>query len=317
METHTGLQKKTQSAGKILISNMRTTTWQNKPLPLHDIETKQLQSLGFNVIDLAAKGKKSYDTNVVHRHTFYELFFFLAGKGSHEIDFKKFTLEAGTLHFVAPGQIHKLSLNGVSGFVICFTEDFLILKPNENVGEVFPFFDSLQSPFFKLNKSQSAEIKLLVNAANHEFNQQPIQNADLLRHYLSIILIKLKIYHAGTLTANIKQQASKNQKVAAFKTLINKHYLNHLQVAEYARQLSLTPNHLNALCKQHEGRTAIELIHQRLTLEAKRLLYATDLSVKEIAFRLRYEDTGYFNRFFKSQLNLTPVQYRRSIVKNH
>jgi AraC family transcriptional regulator, transcriptional activator of pobA len=288
----------------------------NRQVPLHDIETKQLQSLGFSIIDLSAKGKKSYDTNVLHRHTFYELFFFAKGSGTHEIDLQNFALESDSVHFVAPSQIHKLILKNATGFVLCFTEEFLGLKPGESLIEAFPFFDSLHTPFFKLKKTKVKEIQLLIDFVNHEYQQAPKENTDLLRHYLNIILLKLKIHFFELPDFKTQNQQPKNRKVTVFKKLINEHYLSHLPVTEYAKLLHVTPNHLNALCNKHEGQKAIELIHTRLILESKRLIYATDLSIKEISYRLNFEDTGYFNRFFKNQTNLTPLQYKEGLLKN-
>jgi AraC family transcriptional activator of pobA len=105
--------------------------------------------------------------------------------------------------------------------------------------------------------------------------------------------------------------------VIQFKKLINTNYLNHLSVSDYASSLNITPNHLNALCKKYEGRTAIQLIQERLLLESKRLLYATDMNIKEISYHLRFEDVPYFNRFFKKLTELTPIQYRECFQKNH
>jgi AraC family transcriptional activator of pobA len=77
--------------------------------------------------------------------------------------------------------------------------------------------------------------------------------------------------------------------------------------------LNLTPGYLNDLVKQQSGKTAISHIHNRLVVEAKRRLLHTELSVKQIADALGFEDAAYFNRFFKRLTDATPMAYRQQI----
>jgi AraC-like DNA-binding protein len=135
--------------------------------------------------------------------------------------------------------------------------------------------------------------------------------------YLNIILLKLKTRFIHDKKSEVSDSKSKTQKMTLFKKLVNESFLTHQPVSSYASSLNVSPNYLNALCKKHEGRSAIQLIHERLLLESKRLLYATDMDIKEISFHLNFEDVPYFNRFFKKHTNLTPVQYREQSRKIH
>lgn len=278
-------------------------------VPLHNIKTKEMGPLGFGVVDLAGRG--AYDSSVPHRHTFFELLFFDAGQGDHEIDFNLFPIESHSVHFVSPGQIHQLSHKKTKGYVLCFTEDFISLKSKESFVESFPFYDSSNAPVLKLNKALSAEINALIVAVAAELRSGNTNEPDLYRSYLNIILLKLKTFFIQTRKNSVHPGQNKKQKVTAFKKLINDLYLQHKSVSDYADKLNVTPNHLNALCKKHEGKTATKLIQERLLLESKRLLYATDMNIKEISFYLHFEDVPYFNRFFKKQTQLTPIQYRQ------
>ena len=81
---------------------------------------------------------------------------------------------------------------------------------------------------------------------------------------------------------------------------------------EYASLLNVSAGHLSELVKEQSGRPAINHIHERLVLEARRLLFHTQHSLKEIAFDLGFTDASYFNRFFKRETNVTPAEYRLS-----
>jgi AraC family transcriptional regulator, transcriptional activator of pobA len=288
-----------------------------KNIPVYRIKTKKMDPLGFDILDLSGKDGRVYDSELPHRHTFFELFLFEKGKGLHEVDFTNYAVDANSAHFVSPGQIHQLSLKNAKGFLLCFTEDFISLKTRHSFSENFPFYNNPASAVLRLNKTLAKEISMLVSALNREVKAYNADQTELVHSYLNIILLKLKSYYLQDKKNETPAGKSRAQKMTQFKKLLNDGFLKHQPVSAYASALNVSPNYLNALCKKHEGRTAIQLIQDRLLLESKRLLYATDMDIKEISFHLNFEDVSYYNRFFKKLTNLTPVQYRGQSRKNH
>lgn len=98
-----------------------------------------------------------------------------------------------------------------------------------------------------------------------------------------------------------------------FTALLNRHYARHHDVAYYADRLNVTPNYLNIIIKRNTGISAKEQIKLQLCLVIKTLLDTTDLSVKEIAERLHYDDPSYLCRIFRKQTGMTPIQYRNKL----
>jgi len=78
----------------------------------------------------------------------------------------------------------------------------------------------------------------------------------------------------------------------------------------------MTPNHLNALTNNVLGKSAGDLIRERVLLEAKRLLANSDLLISQIAESLQFEDNAYFTRFFKKYLGTTPEGFRVSYMQS-
>jgi len=101
-----------------------------------------------------------------------------------------------------------------------------------------------------------------------------------------------------------------------FQKLIEQHYKEKKLTKDYAAILYVTPNHLNALCKDVTGRAAGELIRDRILLEAKRLLINAKMTISEIALELDFADNSYFSKFFKKYTSLTPEVFRKQIKKN-
>jgi AraC family transcriptional activator of pobA len=87
------------------------------------------------------------------------------------------------------------------------------------------------------------------------------------------------------------------------------------EVSAYATQLHISAGHLSEVIKAQTGRPAIKHLHERLVLEARRLLLHTQQPLKEIAYDLGFQDASYFNRFFKREAGLTPADYRTSVRK--
>ncbi|MFY7877156.1 MAG: helix-turn-helix domain-containing protein, partial [Pirellula sp.] len=75
-------------------------------------------------------------------------------------------------------------------------------------------------------------------------------------------------------------------------------FLEHRTVQEYADRLAISPGHLNDSVRNACGKSAKDMIQEQLVLEAKRMLYHSNYSIKEIAVHLGFDDPSYFNRFF-------------------
>ena len=95
--------------------------------------------------------------------------------------------------------------------------------------------------------------------------------------------------------------------------LLGRHYASHHNVAFYAERLNVTPNYLNIITRRLTGTTAKEQIYIQIGLVAKMLLDTTDLSVKQIAARLYFDDPSYLCRIFRKQTGMSPIQYRNKM----
>ena len=102
-----------------------------------------------------------------------------------------------------------------------------------------------------------------------------------------------------------------NQHLTRYARMIEAHHPRQHQVAWYAQQIGVTPAHLNAIVQALAGKSALELIHERLLLEARRELIYTPRPISTIAESLGFADPGYFTRFFKRLAGISPKDFRR------
>jgi AraC-like DNA-binding protein len=95
----------------------------------------------------------------------------------------------------------------------------------------------------------------------------------------------------------------------AFKTTLEKNYKKVKNPRDYAGLLNLSTSYLNECVKVTTGKPVSIHIQQRIILEAKRLLYHSGKSVKEIADELGYDDFSYFTRLFSKAVGMSPTAF--------
>ncbi|MBB3192333.1 helix-turn-helix domain-containing protein [Halomonas cerina] len=96
-----------------------------------------------------------------------------------------------------------------------------------------------------------------------------------------------------------------------YQALIEAQFRQQPSVERFAEQLGMSSAHLNLLCRRLAGRSALQLLHERLLLEAKRQLTYTNMTISEVADSLGFSEPAYFTRFFKRLTGLSPRDFRR------
>jgi len=257
--------------------------------------------------------------HAAHRHTFYHVVFFTDGAGSHSIDFENFVVRPNQIYFMIPGQVHSWSFEGFTdGYIINFSDSFFqSFLLNASYLEKFPFFSGdVNDAVINLSHDLHPQIKNLFEKIIKEWESSPMQTTDLMRVLMLQVFILINRFSAG---GNSKGPVSYNQTLLKnFQKLIEVHYKNLKLPKDYAALLYITPNHLNAICKDLLGLQAGELIRNRTMLEAKRMLTNQQLTITEIAFELNFSDNSYFTKFFKKTEGVTPEEFRKNILnQNH
>lgn len=95
-----------------------------------------------------------------------------------------------------------------------------------------------------------------------------------------------------------------------FIRLVSEYHTRHRNVGFYADKLCLTPKYLSKLIKTASGKSAPEWIDSYVILEAKNLLKYSDITIKEIVYRLNFPNQSVFYKFFKARTGMTPSEYR-------
>ena len=113
-----------------------------------------------------------------------------------------------------------------------------------------------------------------------------------------------------------RQEATSNRErshklVEMFAERMEQGYRTGKGVADYARDLHVTPTHLSRVCRDASGRPALALLNERIMHEARRLLLETDLPAREVAEQLGFSSAAYFTRAFAQAAGKTPKEFRK------
>lgn len=250
--------------------------------------------------------------HAAHRHSFYHLVLFTRGGGTHTIDFVTYPVEPGQIYFMIPGQVHSWHFEGkVDGYIVHFNEElFTSFLADGDYLERFHFFaGNSEDGVCTLSSSALSSAVALFESMLAEVSMSAAMELDMIRIRLLELFIVVERFDTRVKAGNVPPQ--KLALVKAFKHLIDKRFRELRLPKEYAELLHVTPNHLNAVCGELVGKTAGDLIRDRVVLEAKRLLINAGLSITQIAYELNFADGSYFTKFFRKYAGVTPEEFRR------
>ena len=248
-----------------------------------------------------------------HRHNYYTVLIINKAKGEHKIDFNSYKLSNKQIYFVAPGQVHQVIEKEKSyGFAMTFYNQFLI----ENSIRL-SFIESLNlfqnygqnPPLIPANKQFEA-IEEFSNQIYNLFNSEANMKFLSIGAFLKLLLIACNnICAINPIESDV--DSSGDNLIRTFKKEIENNYRKEHSTTFYANQLHITPDHLNRTVKLKIGKTAKDYIQARIITEAKRLLYFTNLSNKEIGYELGFNEPANFSAFFKKHTQVSPSNFKK------
>lgn len=247
-----------------------------------------------------------------HRHGYYHLIWMSRACGVHMIDFDRYEVRPNSVFFISPGQVHAWrSTVPPEGYVVNFSPEFFFeMFPRPDALAEFPFFHLANAdPVLYLDSQHAAELAPLIEAIEAEFVGAAPWRYDVIRSLFLVFLVRLRRLHRPLKPEHSSPQSYLLTK--KYKLLIEEKFLELGSVQDYAGLLNVTDRHLNEATKKAVGKTASQLISERILMEAKRLLIQSGMGVSEVAYQLNFDDPAYFCRFFRKGTTLSPGEFKK------
>jgi len=293
-------------------------------IPIYELPFPEQEKLALKIYRVKGKTiqreEYPHDTVLPHKHNYFEICIFTAGTGEHEIDFQNHPIKTPSIHLLQPGQVH-LIRRGIDyeGYLFIFSKEFYNLRFNGlEIIPGYPLAIQLENgPILNMTMDEFADFAIIISSIEKEFENVSAETEEIIISFLNIFFLRLRNRFVELIKV-INPEKNPNRKlVNSFNQLVDQHFCQIHQVQEYAELLNESPVILNRAVKNMTGKTAGELILERLILEAKRLLIYSDLSNKIIAFKLNYEDPSYFARIFKTKTGTSPSTFRKQMHQQY
>ena len=250
-----------------------------------------------------------------HAHEFYQILWFRRGHGMHHVDFVDYPIQDNTIFFIAPGQIHSFDdKKDYEGVVIHFNASFMAdEETSESIFlkyDVFNAYDSL--PYYHISHEEEERLMTLVNEMNREYSLTgAFAHKDYMLHLVRLFLIRVQRSGERREVAKLYVSCVANQTFVRFRQLLEQNFRQVHTVQEYADRLNISSRTLTKYVNQSAHRSPLQIINDRILLEAKRQLCHSALSIKEIGYQLGFEDPSYFVKFFKRLTGKMPSEFRK------
>ncbi|MDT8397775.1 MAG: helix-turn-helix domain-containing protein [Pseudomonadales bacterium] len=243
-----------------------------------------------------------------HRHdNLLQVLYLARGSAVLTLDTRVETLHAPLVMMIPPMVVHGFHFQpNVEGHVLTLPVHFV----NQIFAAAPEAASLLEMPVLIPGKEvDTALFDSLFRRCEQEYRNHHSMRLPLLTATISLLLLLLAKYverHPNRPAFDRGQR-----RYYRFNQLIGEHFHEHQPVSFYAGLLGISSTQLNNTCRREAGMSAQQLVHQRLLLEAKRLLVYTGMQITEIAYALGFSDPAYFTRFFKHRTACSPQQFRR------
>ncbi|MCD0463871.1 helix-turn-helix domain-containing protein [Flavobacterium sp. ENC] len=253
----------------------------------------------------------------LQRNNYFSLIWITKGNGKVKADFAEHHFEEDSLLAFSPYQPFMIcTKEDIQGIAIHFHPDFYCIHMHQKEVSCngVLFNNVYQPPFTRITDQAKITFQMVIDQMKTEIQNEKLAQYELLISYLKIFLIIASRLKREQLEELKTTPDSKEPFILQnLKDAIEDHFKTKHSAGHYAEMLNISPKALAKLSKNYFNKTLTDLIAERIIIEAKRELYMTNKTVKEIAYQLGYDDEHYFSRFFKTNADVSPQLYRETV----
>lgn len=242
-----------------------------------------------------------------HRHAdLCQLLFVFKGQAELEIEGQRTQLETPAIQVLPPLSVHGFRFSeDVEGFIVTLATP-LINHLQAQLG------DSVHALARAENYPACEDgdyLNSLFAALQAEYNGHQPAREMLMHSLVSVIMVWVSRQAIVRHKASQRPQRQREY-LNGFIQLVEETYRQHVKVEDLAHRLGISVSHLNGTCRELAGQPALQIMHERQLLEAKRLLTYTSMTIYEMSELLGFSDPTNFTRLFRRRVGISPKAFR-------
>jgi len=232
-----------------------------------------------------------------------------------KVDDYSMPLKENEVVFCTPLNVVEIPKESESLVAIVFNKEFFCIQTHDDQVSChgFLFFGSSQPPKIKLTEKDIARFENILELFKEDLSIKDHLQGEMLRSLLKRLLIISTRKAASKLPQPSITNAQMNV-IREYNILVEKHFREFHQVQDYAKMLFKSPKTLSNLFPKYSDNSPIQVINNRILLEARRLLLYSDKTTDEIAMELGYKDSGHFSKFFKKHEGSSPSIFKKKKI---
>ncbi len=242
----------------------------------------------------------------------YKIVWCKDNSASIRVDGYEQALEQHQVIFCTPLNVMEVAIEmkGLVAFV--FNKEFFCIQTHDEQVSCngFLFFGSAQPQIVQLREKEKKHFAMMLYFFEEDFGIRDQLQGEMLRSLLKrLLILSTRMIKEEQLPPDITNVQLDT--IRQYNLLVEKHFREKHQVQDYADLLFKSPKTLSNLFHKYGNKTPLTVIHERILLEARRLLLYSEKTVEEIAYTLGYKDSGHFSKFFKKQEGVSPSLFKK------
>lgn len=256
----------------------------------------------------------------IHNHNFYELIFVEEGSGTHIVNDISVPYKKGDLFLLTPRDAHRFEIKEHTVFTfIKFTEQLLIEKTEGTAkGKWRKKIDAVlcnpnTSPgSIVTNQKEKANLFTLKKMLVDEYEKSDYFSRQIVLDLFGALITSISRSISKSETYITKKKNEDSTGINQILAYIRQHIYDRdaLSLESLAERFQYSPNYIGIFIKKHTGLSLRQIILETKVKTAERLLKGSELSIKEIAARLCFNDTSHFSKTFKRLKGVSPTEFR-------
>jgi len=282
----------------------------SKNIPTYSLNDSSKNGLFIERIsEKSDSARKDASDKGIHRDNHYLFFFLESGKAEVMVDFEKFKAEGPTVFCIMPGQVHYSESFDIHGWFLAVDSELVL-------PEVRSVFEESLVPIspIKIDENFAKNIGTCAQLL-FTYHKESVNDLNIVQSLLNAYTAMLASVFKNRDYVEIKENRA-IKLTRQFRTLVKKQFKTMKSPSSYAEILNISPTYLSEVVKNITGKPAGYWIQQEMIIEAKRLLYYTDFTVKEIASELGYHDYAYFSRIFSKIVKQSAMDFKQKVKSN-